>query len=113
MSQTTDSASLDVMFDALREPYRRQILLAVSDHNPRDEDEFTSAEFASDDADADELDQLELELYHSHLPKLAENGYIKWNPETHTIRRGPNFDDIAPLLKLMKDHADELPADWP
>lgn len=101
------------MFDALREPYRRRILLAVADHNPRDEDEFTPDKIASDDADEDELEQLELELFHSHLPKLAEKGYIEWNPETQTIRRGSNFDDIAPLLKLMDDHADELPADWP
>ncbi len=113
MSRTTDSASFDVMFDALRDPYRRRILLAVADHNPRDEDEFTPDEVGSADAEMEELEHLELELFHSHLPKLAEKGYIEWNPETQTIRRGPNFDDIAPLLKLMDDHADELLADWP
>ena len=113
MSQTIKSASLDVMFDALRDPYRRRILLAVSDHNPRDINEFTQDEFASVDADEADPEQVELELFHSHLPKLDEKGYIDWSPETQTIRRGPNFDDIAPLLKLIGDHADELPADWP
>jgi len=113
MSRTNESASLDVMFDALRDPYRRRILLAISDHNPRDTSEFTQDKFASVNVDETEPEQLELKLLHSHLPKLAEKGYIDWNPETQTIRRGPNFEDIAPLLKLMDDHADELPADWP
>lgn len=113
MSLTTDSASLDAMFDVLCKSYCRCILLAVSDHNPRKEDEFTPDAFAPDGADDDELERLKLELFHSHLPKLAEKGYIEWNRDTETIRRGPNFDDIAPLLKLMDDHQDELPDDWP
>ncbi|WP_458189837.1 DUF7344 domain-containing protein [Haladaptatus sp. NG-WS-4] len=61
----------------------------------------------------DELRRLETQLRHVHLPKLADDGYIEWNPGTETIRRGPNFDDIAPLLTLMDDHEDELPDDWP
>lgn len=51
-------------------------------------------------------------LYHVHLPKLAEAAYIEWDADTQTIRRGPNFDEIAPLLQLMADHEDELPAAW-
>jgi len=113
MPPTIDSASLNTMFDALRNPYRRRILLAISDHNPREITEFTQTKFASVNGDKADPEQLELELHHSHLPKLAEKGYIDWNPEAQTIRRGSNFDDIAPLLKLMDDHADKLPADWP
>ncbi|WP_217493337.1 transcriptional regulator [Haladaptatus sp. W1] len=93
--------------DMLSSPHRRRILLAVLDDNPRDEDEFTS------DATDDELTALKTQLHHVHLPKLADKGYIEWNPDTETIRRGPNFDEIAPLLTLMSNHADELPDDWP
>lgn len=113
MQRTTDSASLDSMFDALRDPYRRRILTAISDHNPRDINEFTRNKFASISGDEDDPEQLELQLHHSHLPKLVEKGYIDWNHEAQTIRRGSNFDDIAPLLELIDDHADELPAEWP
>jgi len=53
------------------------------------------------------------ELIHTHLPMLEEAGYIEWDPETGTISEGPRFDEIAPLLELMENHSDELPADWP
>ena len=113
MPRTNDSASLDIMFDALRDPYRRRILLAISEDNPRDINEFTQDKFAPVNRDEADPEPLELQLLHSHLPKLAETGYIDWNPEAQTIRRGANFDDIASFLKLMDDHAGELPADWP
>ena len=113
MPRTHDSASLDRMFDALRNPARRRIILAISENNPRDITEFTQNKFAPINGDEADPEQLERRLHHSHLPNLAEKGYIDWNPEAQTIRRGSNFDDIAPLLKLMDDHADELPADWP
>jgi len=113
MSQTTDSASLDAMLDMLSNTHRRRILLAVADHNPRDEDELTQDGITPDGTVDERLEQLKIALQHTHLPKLAERGYINWGPDTRTIRRGPNFDDIAPLLELVDNHADELPDDWP
>lgn len=104
------SNSLSRMFDALKHPYRRRVLLLVSEDNPRGEDEFAVADLATED---DDLELLTTELYHAHLPKLAESGYIEWEGDTQTIRQGPNFDEIAPLLRLMSDHRDELPAGWP
>jgi hypothetical protein len=103
-------SSLNLMFDALRHPYRRRILLLVGDHNPRDEEEFSVEELATED---DDRELLTTELYHAHLPKLAEAGYIEWDEGTETIRRGPSFEEIAPLLALMHDHQDELPEGWP
>ena len=101
------------MFDAIRDPLRRRILLAVADRNPREITEFTRHEFAAVDGEAVDPERLKLQLLHTHLPRLAEKGYIDWDPEAQTIRRGANFDDIASLLGLLDDHADELPADWP
>lgn len=48
-------------------------------------------------------------LYHVHLPKLAEHGYITWNRAEETIRRGPRWDEIEPLLDLVHSHLSELP----
>jgi hypothetical protein len=83
--------------------------MRVSEHNPRDEDEFVVDDITTDNED---LEPLTTQLYHSHLPKLADAGYIEWNEDTQTIRQGPSFEEIAPLLRLMTDHQDELPADW-
>ncbi|MDG5778347.1 hypothetical protein VB773_19535 [Haloarculaceae archaeon H-GB2-1] len=59
------------------------------------------------------LTEMRTALYHVHLPKFDEAGYITWDADTHVIRRGPNFDEIAPLLRLMAHQEDELPAGWP
>jgi hypothetical protein len=104
------SARLDRMFDALRHPYRRRILLLVGEDNPRDEEEFSVDDVATED---DDLELFTVELYHAHLPKLADAGYVEWDEDTHTVRQGPNFDEIAPLLRLIDAHRDELPDGWP
>lgn len=94
----------------LNHRYRRRILAMIGEHNPRDVDEFTMAELADTDGDLSLFTQ---ELYHSHLPKLADAGYIEWDRENDVIRRGPRFSQIAPLVSLMQNHAEELPAEWP
>jgi DNA-binding transcriptional ArsR family regulator len=104
------SSRLDRMFDALKHPYRRRILELLNEHNPRDEDEFSVEELATED---DDLELLTTELYHVHLPKLVESGYVEWDEDDGVVRRGPNFEEIAPLLRLMSDHQDELPEGWP
>jgi Ser-tRNA(Ala) deacylase AlaX len=98
------------MFNALTHPYRRHVLVLVGEYNPRDEDEFVVEDITTED---DDLELLTTELYHVHLPKLVDAGYIEWDEETRIIRRGPNFEEIAPLLRLMDDHQDELPEGWP
>lgn len=111
--EDVDSASFDVMFDALCNSYRRRILFAASDHNLGTEGEFTPDSLGSDDADNVDLERRKTELYHAHLPELGAADYVEWDPETETIRRGPNFEDIAPLVRLLVEHEDELPGDWP
>lgn len=113
MTHITNPTSLDTMFDMLANAYRRHILLAVAGHNPQTETEFPPEPFSPDNTDETEGDQVKIEGVHTHLPKLADAGYIDWNPTTETIRRGPNFEAVAPLLELIVKHEEELPADWP
>lgn len=42
--------------------------------------------------------EIETELRETHLPKLAEAGYIEWDPETGTISKGPRFDELEVRL---------------
>jgi len=60
----------------------------------------------------DDLDATQVNLEHVHLPKLADMGFIEWDRESGDLSKGPNWDEIAPLLQLMYDHQDELPDEW-
>lgn len=100
------------MFEALESPYRRRVLLAVRGDGRREE-EFTMHSLACPRLGDTEPDILRTLLYHSHLPKLADMGYIEWSPDEGTVRRGPHFDEIEPLLNLLVEHEEELPYDFP
>lgn len=50
-----------------------------------------------------------VELEHHHLPKLQSNGMIEWDRETQTVSRGPAFEEIEPLLHLLKNNSHKLP----
>lgn len=49
-----------------------------------------------------------IQLYHSHLPKLEECEYIRWSEAEETIRTGPRWEEIEPLLELIHTHLCEL-----
>jgi hypothetical protein len=53
-------------------------------------------------------DPPELVLSHGHLPKLEHAGVIRWNRETREVRKGPEWDEISPLIELIRDHQDEF-----
>lgn len=100
--------SFDDMVDALADVQRRTLLVALLDHNPQDDSPVV---VTSSDSEAAALDRL-ISMQHVHLPKLAGMGFIVWDRPENEVRKGPNFDDIRPLLELLDAHADELPDDW-
>lgn len=112
MTERAESAGsgLDTMLDVLASRYRRRVLVALLEHNPQDDDDPQ----VPDDVhlESEDLDQLMIQMSHTHLPKLADSGFIVWDRETNTVRKGPRFEEIRPLLELMDAHADELPDDW-
>lgn len=61
----------------------------------------------------DDLPRLEHELYHVHLPKLADAGYVDWDPEEDLIRHGPAFEAIDPVIGDLRKRASQDPLDWP
>lgn len=109
-----EPASVDTMFEALASPHRRRVLLAVREGDDvRYEEEFATHSLASPRLGEREPDILRLLLYHSHLPRLADVGYVEWSPDEGVVRRGPHFDEIEPLLDLLAEHEGELPSDFP
>lgn len=96
---------------ALESPYRRQLLIALSEENPPDDAGRDPLNIVSEEG---ESDVSESELVHQHLPLLEQRGYIEWDwdQDTHTIEKGPNWGDIGPLIELLHEHRDELPDEW-
>jgi hypothetical protein len=100
---------MDGHFEALANIHRRRLLVALLDHNPQRDDVVVPEDVHEGDKT---LQDLQTELYHSHLPRLEQAGFIRWNRDTHEVMKGPKFDEIRPLLELMRDHTDELPDRW-
>lgn len=94
---------VDRVLDALSNRERRQLLVELRAGRVEHEADVV----------ARGEDRVERQLRHTHLPKLADMGFIEWDPDTGEIAAGPRFDEIAPLLDLIENHADELPPDWP
>lgn len=100
------SSNIDRIFESLSHRHRRLILLCIQDADVTQQADLLFRE-------GTDPETTELELTHTHLPKLAEAGYIEWDQETGEISKGPRYDEIEPLLDLIATHADELPPDWP
>lgn len=96
--------SFDDALDALAHAQRRKLLVALLEHNPQDDSPVVLS-------DTDAVERL-VTMNHVHLPKLEAYGFIEWHEESHEIVKGPNFDEIRPLLELLVENEDELPADW-
>lgn len=94
------SPQIDAMMEALGKRPRRYVLMLLLDDESEDGiDVFQSVE---------DHETALVKLRHAHLPKLQEAGYIDWDRETDRISEGPNFSEIEPLLRLLKDYTDEF-----
>lgn len=108
MKNIEKTTAFDDMVNALANVQRRKLMVALLEHNPQDD---TPVVVADSESESDAVKRL-ISMQHVHLPKLSDYGFIEWNEETHEVVKGPNFDEIRPLLELLDNHADELPADW-
>ncbi len=93
----------DHALSVLADKHRRKVLRLLQKDNPRLESEFTIDEFVDE---VDEPRISAINLYHVHLPKLAEEHIIEWDQESHTVRRGEAFDEIVPFLELFEESMD-------
>lgn len=100
--------TVDECFDALSNRQRRRVLVALLHHNPQSADFQSSDDIVSGEA----TDELAIQMHHVHLPKLADMGFIEWDRTANSIRRGPAFEEIQPLLALLDEHSDELLEEW-
>lgn len=93
---------------ALSHRQQRQVLVAIFHQNPQDD---TPVDGDDPEPEEEELEAL-FGLRHYHLPELESKGFIEYDRENHHIIKGPNFEEIEPLVRLIDVHPDELPDDW-
>ena len=99
-----EEASLDTFLKILADTDCRQLLVALLDHDPLDDDYF---QIPADVTRSDEQEShLSLQMTHIHLPKLDNADIIEWNRDDYTVRKGPRFDDIRPLVQMIRKQAD-------
>jgi hypothetical protein len=89
----------DQLADALGHQARRQILVELMEHNPVSESGLEGSGVSG------------IELIHSHLPKLDEMDYIVWDRESQTIMKGPIWEEIEPVVRLLRDNPERIPID--
>ncbi|WP_339104687.1 hypothetical protein [Haloterrigena salinisoli] len=92
----------DLLFDALSDGQQRRILFALLEREGVDID--------SPPDGIEERYSAAVERRHVHLPKLEEYGFIEWDRRTDTVVRGPRFAEIEPMLRVVADNRELLPA---
>lgn len=102
------ATAIATQLGALSHRPQRQLLVALSHHNPQDDTPVDSDDIEFVD---EELEKL-LDYQHYHLPELDDKGFIDYNRENHVVTKGHNFDEIEPLIHLIDENSDEFPDDW-
>ena len=84
----------DMLFDALADTDRRRVLAALLDAQTRTVDELARALAETDDPQADRrtadasmdgVDHYHIRLQHVHLPRLADAGLIRYDPDQSVV----------------------------
>lgn len=101
---TPDADPLGRQLRVLSDPLRRRLLVALHE---------STTDGSEPLVDPDLLEERALELHHTHLPRLADAGYVEWEISPLVVRRGPRFDEIAPLLDALDERSEELVGTWP
>jgi hypothetical protein len=103
-----EQSDLDTALDVLANAFRRRLLVALLERDPQ-----VPVTPGDPPIEGEPSDRWSTYPTHAHLPKLDDTGFVEWDWEGGEVRRGPEFENITPLLKLLTDHADKLVYEWP
>jgi len=99
-----DRSPLDRAMDALAADTRRQLLASLHDAAPP---VGVAVSEAVDDPEPSS------ELHHVHVPKLERYGYVEVTHDEALLYRGPRFEEVAAVMRVVEANASELPGTWP
>ena len=101
------SKNWNTVFKSLSTEPRRQLIVSLLDAAPDQSVPLPeSAAMSNLPVDAEEL---RVELYHTHLPMLAENDFITWETDPLVASRGPRFDELAVVFNAIHSEAASIP----
>lgn len=89
---------LDDHSEIVSNVHRRRLLLDLLHENPR----IVRTDL-TDVREPDEKERAVL-MYHLHLPKLEDHGYIEWDDETGEVTKGNRFAEIEPILTVLTEY---------
>ncbi|MDH5021053.1 hypothetical protein [Halobacterium rubrum] len=99
-----ETSPLDRSMDALAASTRRQLLATLHDSAPPVG--IAVAEVVEESAQSNEL-------HHVHIPKLERYGYVEVTHGEELLYRGPRFDEVADVMRVVEANASKLPGGWP
>ena len=91
----------DTTFDALAHEQRRELLVGLLDGGPQTVEKTIAGD--GETAHTDSGRRSRIAMYHTHLPKLEADGFVRWHQGAHEVVRGPRFEEIQPFVELVAD----------
>jgi hypothetical protein len=96
-------SELDRRLRMVSNRHRRRLLQELLGREPVGERELLSML----DSETDDAEVVVVQMYHHHLPMLADQGYVEWSRDEGTIRRGSGFDSLRPLLEYLSSEEND------
>lgn len=88
------------VFDALASQPRRRLLASLLEVAPGESVPLPEGAMAP--ATPTDAEEMRVELYHRHLPTLAEAGFVDWETDPLVATRGPDFPAVAAVLEALE-----------
>lgn len=85
-------------YNCLRRHHRKQILFGLLEKNPQ---EALSVPPRLETENMD-VESYEVQLVHRDLPVLEESGVVRWDRESGVLHKGPQFEQVRPLLAAIR-----------
>lgn len=97
----------DELHRILASQERRMVLYSLLD--VPDERRLPLPEAAMAPQTSVDSERLSVQLQHRHLPKMDDAGYVRWEREPFRVQRGPCFEEVQAVFRLIHDSIDRFP----
>lgn len=104
--QPNPSTQIDTLFTCLSDPHRRLIIRTLSDDSTPIALETLSQRIVEHRTaiSEEEPQEIAIDLYHRHLPKLEEADLVDVDSEFNAIQEGDRFERAESLLDEVAEY---------